>query len=74
MTWGIRKNKAVEVFLAEGRQKQVGEELDLLRWDEIKEEERKEESQTEREDRGVQTAKTEEVRDRFTKLLKDFPS
>ena len=33
------RNRAVEIFLAECRQTRKGEELDLMRWDKIKEEE-----------------------------------
>ena len=67
---GTGNTKAVEVFLAEGKQKQIREELDLWRWDDIKEEE--EGRQMKQEDRSVQNEETGEERDRTAKLRRDF--
>ena len=55
-------NKAIEVFLAEGRQEGEKEELKSWRWDEIKEEERKGYGQLELKDEAVQMIETEAER------------
>ena len=66
-------SKAVEVFLAEGRQKQKRVELSLMIWDEIKEEE-EEEGQRTKDDKNVQTEETGEARYKFINLAKEFPN
>ena len=69
----IGRSKAVEVFLADGRQKQKRVELDLIRWDEIKEEE-KEEGQRTKDDKNIQTEGTGETRYKFINPTKEFPN
>ena len=70
----IEWSKAVEVFLAEGRQKQKRVELDLMKWDEIKEEEEKEEAQKTKDDKKIQTEERGETRYKFINLAKEFPN
>ena len=66
------RSKAVEVFLAEGRQRQKWAELDLMKWDEIKEEEGKEEGQKKKDDKSVQMEETGMTRYQLIDLVKEF--
>ena len=45
-----------------------------MKWDEIKEEEEKEEGQKGKDDKSVQTEGTGETRYRFINLVKEFPN
>ena len=64
----------MEVFLAESRSKDWGEELDDWRWEDIKEEGRKERRESSWEEKSVQTDERGEERERIAKLVKDFPN